>query len=124
MIFSESNSGTNMIFSQLNLDAFTLDTELPTAEPYLKHILHADLLRMPSIPINDAWELDIANAEAGIDGILELVKNDIWDWQQAFDLHSYLCSSKAVGNHEATAQIIEYLELYPEPKIDLAQLKD
>ncbi|NQE37053.1 sigma-70 family RNA polymerase sigma factor [Microcoleus asticus] len=103
---------------------FDPDTELPTAEPYLKHILHADLLRMPSIPINDAWELDIANAEAGIDGILELVKNDIWDWQQAFDLHSYLCSSKAVGNHEATAQIIEYLELYPEPKIDLAQLKD
>jgi RNA polymerase sigma factor (sigma-70 family) len=103
---------------------FDPDTELPTAEPYLKHILHADLLRMPSIPIDDAWELDIANAEAGIDGILELVKNDIWDWQQAFDLHSYLCSSKAVGNHEATAQIIEYLELYPEPKIDLAQLKD
>lgn len=103
---------------------FDPDTELPTAEPYLKHILHADLLRMPSIPINDSWELDIANSEAGIDGILELVKNDIWDWQQAFDLHSYLCSSKAVGNHEATAQIIEYLELYPEQKIDLAQLKD
>ncbi|MEG4939042.1 sigma-70 family RNA polymerase sigma factor [Microcoleus sp. F4-D5] len=103
---------------------FDPDTELPTTEPDPRHILHADLLRMPSIPINDAWELDIANAEAGIDGILKLVKNDIWDWQQAFDLHSYLCSSKAVGNHEATAQIIEYLELYPEPKIDLAQLKD
>ncbi|WP_333241201.1 MULTISPECIES: AAA family ATPase [unclassified Microcoleus] len=103
---------------------FDPDTELPTAEPYLKHILHADLLRMPSIPINDSWELDIANAEAGIDGILELVKNDIWDWQQAFDRHSYLCSSKAVGNHQATAQIIEYLELYPEPKIDIAQLKN
>ncbi|MEP6514752.1 sigma-70 family RNA polymerase sigma factor [Microcoleus vaginatus] len=103
---------------------FDPDTEFPTAEPYLKHILHGDLLRMPSIPINDFWELDIANSEAGIDGILELVKNDIWDWQQAFDLHSYLCSSKAVGNHEATAQIIEYLELYPEPKIDIAQLKD
>ncbi|MEG4403890.1 sigma-70 family RNA polymerase sigma factor [Microcoleus sp. MON2_D5] len=103
---------------------FDPDTELPTAEPYLKHILHADLLRMPSIPIDDAWELDIANPEAGIKGILELVKNDIWDWQQAFDLQSYACSSNAVGNHEATAQIIEYLELYPEPKIDLAQLKD
>ncbi len=103
---------------------FDPDTELPTAEPYLKHILHADMLRIPSLPIDDAWELDIATPEAGIEGILELVKNDIWDWQQAFDLHSYLCSSKAVGNHEATAQIIEYLELYPEPKIDIAQLKD
>ncbi|WP_445301078.1 AAA family ATPase [Microcoleus sp. D2_18a_B4] len=103
---------------------FDPDTELQTAEPYLKHILHADLLRMPSIPINDSWELDIANAEAGIDGILELVKNDIWDWQQAFALHSYLCSSKAVGNHEATAQIIEYLEHHPESTLDLAQLKD
>ena len=103
---------------------FDPDTELPTTEPDPRHILHADLLRMPSIPINDAWEVDIATPEAGIDGILELVKNDIWDWQQAFDLHSYVCSSKAVGNHEATAQIIEYLELYPEPKIDLAQLKD
>lgn len=103
---------------------FDPDTELPTAEPYLKHILHADLLRMPSIPINDGWELDIANAEAGIDGILELVKNDIWDWQQAFDMQSYVCSFKAVGNHEATAQIIEYLEHNPEPKLDLAQLKD
>jgi|GEM_PF-620335 len=103
---------------------FDPDTELPTVEPYLKHILHADLLRMPSIPINDAWELDMANAEAGIDGILELVKNDIWDWQQAFDMQSYVCSSKAVGNHEATAQIIEYLEHNPEPTLDLAQLKD
>ncbi|WP_332987589.1 MULTISPECIES: AAA family ATPase [unclassified Microcoleus] len=103
---------------------FDPDTELPTAEPYPRYILHADLLRMPSIPINDAWELDMANPEAGIDGILELVKNDIWDWQQAFNLHSYVCSSKAVGNHEATAQIIEYLELYPAPKIDLAHLKD
>jgi RNA polymerase sigma factor (sigma-70 family) len=103
---------------------FDPDTELPTAEPYLKHILHADLLRMPSIPINDAWELDIANAEGGIDGILELVKNDIWDWQQAFDMQSYVCSSKAVGNHEATAHIIKYLEHNPEPTLDLAQLKD
>lgn len=103
---------------------FDPDTELPTAEPYLKHILHADLLRMPSIPIDDAWELDMANPEAGIEGILELVKNDIWDWQQAFDMQSYVCSSKAVGNHEATAQIIEYLEHNPEPKLDLAQLKD
>jgi RNA polymerase sigma factor (sigma-70 family) len=103
---------------------FDPDTELPTTEPDPRHILHADLLRMPSIPINDAWELDIANAEAGIDGILELVKNDIWDWQQAFDMQSYVCSSKAVGNHEATAQIIEYLEHNPEPTLDLAQLKD
>jgi RNA polymerase sigma factor (sigma-70 family) len=103
---------------------FDPDTELPTTEPDPRHILHADLLRMPSIPINDAWEVDIATPEAGIDGILELVKNDIWDWQQAFDLHSYVCSSKAVGNHEATAQIIEYLEHNPEPTLDLAQLKD
>ncbi|MBD1827616.1 sigma-70 family RNA polymerase sigma factor [Microcoleus sp. FACHB-61] len=102
---------------------FDPDTELPTTEPDPRHILHADLLRMPSIPINDAWEVDIANAEAGIDGILELVKNDIWDWQQALDLHSYVCSSKAVGNHEATGQIIEYLEQNPEPTLDLAQLK-
>ncbi len=103
---------------------FDPDTELPTAEPYPRHILHADLLRMPSLPINDDWEMDIANPEAGIDGILELVKNDIWDWQQAFDMQSYLCSSKAVGNHEATARIIEYLEHNPEPTLDLAQLKD
>ncbi|MEG4345530.1 sigma-70 family RNA polymerase sigma factor [Microcoleus sp. A003_D6] len=103
---------------------FDPDTELPTAEPYPRHILHADLLRMPSMPINDAGELDLANPEAGIDGILELVKNDIWDWQKAFDMHSYVCSSKAVGNHEATAQIIEYLEHNPEPTLDLAQLKD
>ena len=103
---------------------FDPDTELPTAEPYLKHILHADLLRMPSIPIDDAWELDIANPEAGIKGILELVKNDIWDWQKAFDMQSYVCSSTTVGNHEATAQIIEYLEHNPESTLDLAQLKD
>ncbi|WP_333398597.1 AAA family ATPase [Microcoleus sp. K4-B3] len=103
---------------------FDPDTELPTAEPYPKHILHADLLRMPSIPIDDAWELDMANPEAGIDGILELVKNDIWDWQQAFDMQSYVCSSNAVGNHEVTAHIIEYLEHNPESTLDLAQLKD
>lgn len=103
---------------------FDPDTALPTAEPYLKHILHADLLRMPSIPINDVWELDMANPEAGIDGILELVKNDIWDWQQAFDMQSYACSSTTVGNHEATAHIIEYLEHNPESTLDLAQLNE
>ena len=103
---------------------FDPDTELSTAEPYPRHILHADLLRMPSLPINDDWALDIANPEPGINGILELVKNDIWDWQQAFDMHSYLCSSQAVGNHEATAKIIEYLEHNPELNLDLAQLKN
>ncbi|MEG4917002.1 sigma-70 family RNA polymerase sigma factor [Microcoleus sp. B7-D4] len=103
---------------------FDPDTELSTAEPDPKYILHAELLRMPSIPIDDDWELDIANPEAGIKGILELVKNDIWDWQQAFDMQSYVCSSKAVGNHEATAQIIEYLEHNPESTLDLDRLKD
>ncbi|MEG4320934.1 MULTISPECIES: sigma-70 family RNA polymerase sigma factor [unclassified Microcoleus] len=103
---------------------FDPDTELPTAEPYPRHILHADILRIPYLPINDDWEMDIANPEAGIDGILELVKNDIWDWQQAFDMQSYLCSSKTVGNHEFTAHIIEYLEHNPEPKLDIAQLND
>ncbi|WP_332973810.1 MULTISPECIES: AAA family ATPase [unclassified Microcoleus] len=103
---------------------FDPDSELPIAEPYPRHILHADMLRMPSLPINDDWALDIANPEPGINGILELVKNDIWDWQQAFDMHSYLCSSQAVGNHEATAKIIEYLEHNPELNLDLAQLKN
>ncbi|WP_293156077.1 MULTISPECIES: sigma-70 family RNA polymerase sigma factor [unclassified Microcoleus] len=103
---------------------FDPDTELPTAEPYPRHILHAELLRMPSLSIDDDWELDTANSEAGIKGILELVKNDIWDWQKAFDMQSYICSSTTVGNHEATAQIIEYLEHNPELTLDLAQLKD
>ena len=45
----------------------------PTEEPLPKPFLYTDLLRIPSLPINEQWELTIPNYRPVVDGILELV---------------------------------------------------
>jgi hypothetical protein len=45
----------------------------PTEEPLPKPFLYTDLLRIPSIPINEQWELAVPDHRPVVDGILELV---------------------------------------------------
>ncbi|HJY83872.1 MAG TPA: hypothetical protein VKK81_22640 [Candidatus Binatia bacterium] len=45
----------------------------PTEEPLPKPFLYTDLLRIPSLPINEQWELVVPNHRPVVDGILELV---------------------------------------------------
>jgi hypothetical protein len=45
----------------------------PTEEPQPKPFLYTDLLRIPSLPINEQWELVVPDHRPVVDGILELV---------------------------------------------------
>jgi len=47
----------------------------PTEEPLPKPFLYTDLLRIPSLPINEQWELEVPNHQPVVDGILGLVAN-------------------------------------------------
>ena len=47
----------------------------PTEEPMPKPFLYTDLLRIPSIRINEQWELEVPDYRPVVDGILGLVAN-------------------------------------------------
>ncbi len=52
-----------------------VQASFPTEEPQPKPFLYTDLLRIPSLPINEQWELAVPNYQPVVDGILELVAN-------------------------------------------------
>jgi hypothetical protein len=45
----------------------------PTEEPLPKPFLYTDLLKIPSLPINEQWELEVPDYRPVVDGILQLV---------------------------------------------------
>jgi hypothetical protein len=52
---------------------FDPEASFPTEEPLPRPLLYADLLRIPSVALNDQWEVEDSNWGALVDGILELV---------------------------------------------------
>jgi hypothetical protein len=50
-------------------------TPFPTEEPLPKPFLYTDLLKIPSLPINEQWELAVPDYRPVVDGILRLVAN-------------------------------------------------
>ncbi len=52
---------------------FDPEASFPTEEPLPLPLLYADLLRIPSLALNDQWELEGSDREALLDGILDLV---------------------------------------------------
>jgi hypothetical protein len=54
---------------------FDPDAAFPTEEPLPRPLLYADLLRIPSVSLNDKWEIESSSWEALADGILDLVAN-------------------------------------------------
>jgi hypothetical protein len=101
---------------------FDPDIPLPTEETTLRGLLHADLLRVPGMPLTEAWEPDrvgsdidlgkildswvgeTLNDEQIVDGILRIVDQNEADWQEAFDTQSKM------RDHAATLRIIEHVQ--------------
>jgi hypothetical protein len=56
---------------------FDPQASFPAEEPLPRPFLYADLLRIPAVTLNDQWELENTDLETLIDGILELVANQL-----------------------------------------------
>lgn len=96
---------------------FDPNAPLSSEEPNWKFILHADLLRIPTLVMNDQWEPEPADPQRIIDGILELVAADSLDWKQAFEARA------AVRDHEATDRIIAYRKAAQDHSLNLSELE-
>lgn len=95
---------------------FDPDEPLPTGKRNPKHIIHAPLLKISSLPMNEEWEADVSGVEQIVDGIVETVASGDRTWEQAFEER---CQKR---DHEATARIIEYLGVNPSESINIEQL--
>ena len=54
---------------------FDPEATFPTEEPLPRPLLYADLLRIPTVSLNDQWEVEGSDWEALVDGVLELLAN-------------------------------------------------
>lgn len=96
---------------------FEPNEPLPTVEPEVKYLLHAELLKIPSLPMNSDWQPEDGSQNLFVKELLKKVAQPHYDWQQAFDMRSNR------RDHEATGRIIEYLQANWETSIDIAQLE-
>ncbi|HEY9605611.1 MAG TPA: RNA polymerase sigma factor, RpoD/SigA family, partial [Allocoleopsis sp.] len=96
---------------------FEPNEPLPTVEPEIKYLLHAELLKIPSLPMNSDWQPEDGSQDLFVKELLKKVAQPHYDWQQAFELRS---NSR---DHEGTGRIIEYLQANWETSIDIAQLE-
>ncbi|HBE50634.1 MAG TPA: hypothetical protein DDW76_17995, partial [Cyanobacteria bacterium UBA11369] len=96
---------------------FEPNATLPTVEPELKYLLHAELLKIPSLPMDSNWQPEISHTDLLVQEITNLVGQNHSNWGQAFQarIHSKDC--------EATGRIIEYLRVYPETSLDIDKLE-
>lgn len=80
---------------------------LPLVESDPRHVLNADLLRIPGIELDDQWlpETDVSIVEREL---LSALETSEMNWAQSFDYHS------RAGNHEATGRLLE-LEVWTNP---------
>ena len=96
---------------------FNPDVRLSTEEADPKHILHADMLKISAFLMNADWEPEVGNPDLIVNGILNLIANNRFDWQQAFEVRS------RSRDHEATERIIDYLRANSENSINLEELE-
>jgi hypothetical protein len=52
---------------------FDPEAAFPTEEPLPRPLLYADLLRIPTVSLNEQWEVEGSDWEALVDGVLDLV---------------------------------------------------
>ena len=95
---------------------FAPDISWLTVEPDPRHILNADLLKIPYLPLNEDWQPKNSNPNLLMKGILELINQNDFGWQQAFDARSNC------RDHHATEKIIEYLHANSEDTIAILEL--
>ncbi|GGA23848.1 AAA family ATPase [Okeania sp. KiyG1] len=96
---------------------FDPDEPLPRVKGNPEHIIHAPLLKISSLPMNEQWEPDVSNQEEIINGIIQTVANGDKTWSQAFEER---CQQR---DHEATKRIIEYLRERSSESINIEQLE-
>ncbi len=90
---------------------------LPSVEPELKYLLNAELLKIPSLPMDFDWQPEFSSQDLFMKEFPNLFAQNYGDWRQAFEVRS---NSK---DHEATERIIEYLQAIPETSIDIKELQ-
>ena len=80
---------------------FSTNVPLTVTEPVVQDLLHADLLRIPSVSLNARWEPTI-NGEL-VHSILSWLASSRIDWRLAFEAQA------EQHDHEATQRLIEHL---------------
>lgn len=80
---------------------------LPLVESDPRHVLNADLLRIPGIELNDQW---LPETDAGIveRELLAGLETSEMGWSESFDYHA------RAGDHEATGRLLE-LDVWANP---------
>lgn len=79
---------------------FDPDEPVATSESDPRLLFNSELLRIPSLALNDSWEPEISAHELEND-ILQLLTRGVPDWKAAFDAR---CDE---GDHEATRRLLE-----------------
>lgn len=69
-------------------------------EPDLRHLLQAELLKIPCLPLSDQWEPQVPCDQLETE-LLELISRGPGTWREAFDVH---CRQR---NHVATGRLLE-----------------
>ena len=73
---------------------------LPLVEPDPRHVLNADLLKIPGISLDDQWS-PVTEASTVEREIVTSLERTEMDWRQSYDFHAL------AGNHEATGRLLE-----------------
>ncbi|MBD2296828.1 sigma-70 family RNA polymerase sigma factor [Anabaena sphaerica FACHB-251] len=98
-------------------DLFEETKSLRALEPEIKYLLHAELLKIPSLLMDSDWQPEIKKPELLAQEIINLVTQNNFSWKQAFN------SRIENKDHEATERIIEFLQVYTETSIDSDELQ-
>ncbi len=94
---------------------FAPNATLPTVEPDLKYLLNAELLKIPSLPMDSNWQPEIKSPDSFVKEIITFCEQNNFNWEQAFQARSNR------KDHEATGRIIEYVRAYPKKSSDIEQ---
>lgn len=81
---------------------FDSETTISIDEPDPKHMLYGELLKLPSLQLNERWEPQ-GGVEV-IDAVLKFLADDDVNWRSILEIRS------AQFDHLATGRILEYLE--------------
>ncbi|MBS0202368.1 MAG: hypothetical protein JSS49_05665 [Planctomycetes bacterium] len=80
---------------------------LPLVEPDPRHVLNADLLRIPGIVLDDQWS-PVTDASIVQQELVASLKQTEMSWRQSYDFHAQ------AGNHESTGRLLD-LEVWSSP---------
>ncbi|MCA9115952.1 MAG: hypothetical protein KDA79_12775, partial [Planctomycetaceae bacterium] len=78
---------------------FDPDLALPSEELDLRHLLHAELLRLPGIPLNDRWEPEL-DPETLERAIIEQLADEEHSWEDVF------LTQCRTGGHDSATRIL------------------